>query len=344
MTDHPYKHVPERSLWHKRGTSIDTGLISKNDPIINVGDRVVSAGSCFAANIAPHIERRGFNYLRMEKSPADEAFGYGKFSAAYGHIYTARQLLQLLRRALGTFVPAETAWESPDGFVDPFRPMLRHKASSIRELQALTAQHLRKTRQAFEQADVFIFTLGLTEAWEAVADGSVFPMCPGTKEGTFDPARYRFRNFTVAEVVDDMTQFITELRAINPTVRILLTVSPVPLQATATGEHVLVATTYSKSVLRVAAEQLASVIENVRYFPSYEIITGPHAPMEFFESDRRNVSTFGVDSVMRVFLASCESNGEFDNTEPAAPNAPPQETLSEMVARVECEEGLLGRD
>ena len=36
----------------------------------------------------------------------------------------------------------------------------------------------------------------------------------------------------------------------TPKLRILLTVSPVPLTATAGDDHVLLATTYSKSVLR----------------------------------------------------------------------------------------------
>ena len=54
----------------------------------------------------------------------------------------------------------------------------------------------------------------------------------------------------------------------------ILTVSPVPLVATAAGKHVLVATTYSKSVLRVACEEVCQKAADVMYFPSYEIITG----------------------------------------------------------------------
>ena len=32
---------------------------------------------------------------------------------------------------------------------------------------------------AFRDLDVFVFTLGLTEAWVAKADGAVFPLAPG---------------------------------------------------------------------------------------------------------------------------------------------------------------------
>jgi hypothetical protein len=54
----------------------------------------------------PSLEQAGFTYLRTEAMhPAfadlpEERFGYSRYSAAYGNVYTARQLLQLLKRAL----------------------------------------------------------------------------------------------------------------------------------------------------------------------------------------------------------------------------------------------------
>ena len=46
----------------------------------------------------------------------------------------------------------------------------------------------------------------------------------------------------------------------NPKARLVLTVSPVPLAATASGSHVLPATIYSKSVLRAAAQESVTAI------------------------------------------------------------------------------------
>ena len=54
-----------------------------------------------------------------------------------------------------------------------------------------------------------------------------------------------------------MTSFIDALREVNPGRKAVLTVSPIPLVWGARRDaHVLAATTYSKSVLRVAAEML----------------------------------------------------------------------------------------
>ncbi len=95
-----------------------------------------------------------------------------------------------------------------------------------------------------------------------------------------------------------------ELRAINPDVRMILTVSPVPLIATYENRHVLVSTTYSKSVLRVAAEMIyRNNPEWVEYFPSYEIITGNYNNSNYYERDYRGINSIGVDHAMRCFLA-----------------------------------------
>ena len=89
----------------------------------------------------------------------------------------------------------------------------------------------------------------------------------------------------------------------NPELHILLTVSPVPLVATASGDHVLVATQYSKSVLRAVAGDMARSHAQVDYFPSYEIIAAPPSRATFFEPNMRAIAGDGADLVMRHFFA-----------------------------------------
>jgi hypothetical protein len=284
-----------------------------------------------------------------------ENLGYRGFSAGYGNIYTARLLRQLYERATGAFAPVEDRWHVDGRVIDPFRPGLRHPASSDAEFDLLTAQHLAAVRAAFESATVFVFTLGLTEAWEAAEDGAVYPACPGTIAGTFDPARHRFRTFTVDEVTADLASFIRRVRVANPALRVVLTVSPVPLVATATRSHVLVATTYSKAVLRVAAQQVCDAEPEVTYFPAYEIITGPQADHGFFAEDRRDVTEAGVTAVMTALMANSQlpstgaapQGGEVPKSVglPGSPGSPLSATqeLSRRVADAECDEVLQDR-
>jgi tetratricopeptide (TPR) repeat protein len=363
MSPHPYKSAPKSSFW-SRAVSKDWDpskvvCTDSQNRLIRKGDKVVSAGSCFASNIISYLEQAGLTYLRTEElHPAfqdlePEALGYGNFSAAYGNIYTARQLLQLLKRCCNMLSPAEDRWKIGDEIVDPLRPGLRYRARSDREFELLTAQHLRKTYTAFELADVFIFTLGLTEAWVSRLDGTVFPVCPGTIAGCFDPRRHEFKNFSVAEIIADLNEFVNLLQTIKPTARIILTVSPVPLVATATDNHVLSATVYSKAVLRVAAEEVSRSNPTVSYFPAFEIISGPQAPYEFFEQDRRTVNQAGVDAVMSAMLAHCEV-GYLAEAETGCPAISKTEQalhyggikgddaakISRMIIEAECEEAM----
>ena len=347
---HPYRTQPARAFW-SRTVSKDfraADTFASRSPLLRSGDLVTSAGSCFASNMVPFLEQNGFRYVRTETPhracPEFEAdnFGYSNFSASYGHIYTSRQLAQLISRCTGKFIPVEDRWITANSVLDPFRPGLRFPARSEIEFEALRRQHFAKTLEAFRTADVFVFTLGLTEAWTSRADGAVFPACPGTIGGVFDPERHILHNFTVAEVVLDLNIAIESLRAINPTLRFILTVSPVPLVATATNGHVLTASIYSKSVLRVAAEEIACTVKEVTYFPSYEIITGPQAPYEFYEPDRRNVSQAGIQEVMAAFIANCEKNDPSNSPAPA-PAADYSRILSSLVVDAECEELMSDR-
>lgn len=313
MAKTPYSDQPEHAFWSRAMARVAPEEV---DPVTDVpftigkSDRIVTAGSCFAEHIARHLTAAGFNALVTEPAHpiADAAtarrFNYGIFTARYGNIYVARQLLQLLRRAYGRFQPVEDRWPGEgEALIDPYRPRIQPDGfACAAEFEAERDKHFAAVRAAFEMLHVFVFTLGLTEAWVSRADGAVFPLCPGVAGGSFDPERHVFHNFTVDEIVADLTAFIAELRAVNPGARVLFTVSPVSLAATATDAHVLSATTLSKSILRVACHQLATSHENVGYFPSYEVIVGPHHRGRYMAPDLRSVTEEGVAHAMRLFF------------------------------------------
>jgi hypothetical protein len=310
--DHPYKTLPAHCFWKRSVVDIPADDV---DPVVSakfrigLSDHVATAGSCFAQHISRHLAGSGFNYLVTESAhplvaPWASKYQYGVFTARYGNIYTSRQLHQLIERAYGLFSPGEDAWPIGNGrYVDPFRPQIQPGGfSSLEELHADRKQHLAAVRRAIKHLDVLVFTLGLTEGWICRADGAALPLCPGVAGGSFDEKRYTFVNLSVTNVVEELVAAIQLLRANNPSARVILTVSPVPLIATMEDRSVLVSTTYSKSVLRVAAEEVAARYDFVAYFPSYEIVTGGFAKGRYFADDLRSVTEAGVAHVMRLFM------------------------------------------
>ena len=70
-------------------------------------------------------------------------------------------------------------------------------------------------------------------------------------------------NFRVTQVLGDIREAFDFVRDRNPRIRFLITVSPVPLVATAEDRHVLVSTVYSKSVLRAVCGELEAQYDDV---------------------------------------------------------------------------------
>jgi hypothetical protein len=308
----PYRGLPKQNFWRAAAAVNDYSRLvpqGKGTAIITDKTKVASAGSCFAQHIARELKRNGFTYLDTEPGPAwldhdsRASLGYGLYSARFGNVYTATQLEQLMDRAYGHFVPDEIAWQDGGAWYDPFRPTAQPGGFASREelLQDRNV-HLAAVRTLFETLDTFVFTLGLTEAWRSAKDGAVFPTCPGCDVGDFDPERFEFVNFGLHEVGASLDRFLARLAAVNSNAQVILTVSPIPLAATYTKRHVVEATTYSKSVLRVVAEEARIRHNKVHYFASYEIVTGA-GRSDYLEEDQRNASPKAVSHVMRAFFS-----------------------------------------
>jgi len=270
----------------------------------------VTAGSCFAQHFAQQLIARGGKVLIGEQRhpliPAESEHGYGVFSARYGNIYTVRQLLEMLEQAFGIRTTIYDTAQRKDGrWVDMLRPRAVPMGFSSREHACADRDyHLYAVRQLFKDMDVFVFTLGLTETWVNIDHNYCYPVVPGAIAGDFSPQSHVFKNLSFTESVDDLRKVIEIIAAINSTVRILFTVSPVGLVATAEPRSVIVSTSASKSILRAAVDEVTRGQEGVDYFPSYEIITSPYSEGRFWAEGLRDVTESGVATVMQIFFNS----------------------------------------
>lgn len=343
----PYRDLPDHQFWRRSISAVEAHLV---DPVVaprfrlDPGERIVTAGSCFAQHISRRLVEIGHAFHVTE--PGDHLAedqrrgrGYGVFSARFGNVYTTAQLRQLFDKCLGRRTPPETYWVRPDGrLVDPWRQQIDPEGfATIDELREDRVRHLAAVARMMREADVFIFTLGLTEAWRSRVDGSVYSAAPGVVAGGFDPGCHEFVNFDVDEVKADLFAALETLRGVNPQVRVILTVSPVPLVATYEPRSVLVSTTYSKAVLRVAAEAAVRRYFWADYFPSYEIITGSYAGGLYYEDDHREVNRRGVAHAMRCFVANFVEGA----AKKSAPGRSAPEAFVPTASAIVCDEAVL---
>jgi hypothetical protein len=289
------------------GRSLYTELpISRKIPLIEKTTRIVSAGSCFATEIAHALQKSGYNYLIKEKNKGKpgsyELLDAGELpnsSAAWGIIFNSPSLRQLVEKAFEVRALPKILWTQQHNgrlvYLDPFRENIAFE--SIEAFEANVPDHLRAAREAFLEMDVFIITFGLNEIWYFKADGSVFSRSPWR----IAPSLVSHRTLSPQENIDDLVRMAEILRAHNPSVRIICSVSPVPLHATFRGdhEHVVAANAHSKAVLRVAAEEFERRCRGVYYFPSFEMVTtSTERP---WDPDQRHVSQAAVAGVMTLF-------------------------------------------
>lgn len=358
FSPHPYRLATTAAFWQSAVVTPERPHVSPtaiNPFPLEKSDRIVSAGSCSASAFVKHIKKVGLHYVITEKLPAEsQKFGYATYSASYGNVYNPCQMLQLCQRAYGERKPDVDRWTTGSGeIIDPFRPGYPFPSLSHDEFDLLQAQHFKAIRNAFDNASCFLFTPSITEAWTDAVDGSIYPACPGTVAGQYDISRHCLTNFTTNELVEDFGHLITYLRSKNSDLKFVLTVCPVPMVATATDRHVLVANTYSKSSLRVAAGAAAEGFPGVSYFPAYEIATSPKGKGNYYKENLRSISDMAISDIMKAFdknYLTSESNypstsnkQRMGKTTGSSINTKLEsiEQISSIIASAECEEEMM---
>ncbi|WP_132253523.1 GSCFA domain-containing protein [Methylobacterium segetis] len=352
MALNPYSDLPAERFWRKAVAGVAPFAVDprpRTDFAISRDDRVATGGSCFAQRVAQALRAAGFNYYVTEAAPDGvgpaeaEARQFGLFTARYGNLYLSRQFPQLFDRAFGLFEPELKAWQREDGrFVDPFRPTVEPAGfESPEAVIAAREGHFAAVRRMFETLDVFVITLGLTEGFRCRSDGAALPLAPGVAGGTFDRDHYEFVNVTAGEVAADLRGLLDRLWSVNPSARVIVTVSPVPIIATYLPQHVMIANNYSKSVLRAGAGEACAIADpRLVYFPSYDLVASNVNAGRYYDEDQRSINDAGVRHVMRCFLSTFAP----DQARPAvARSAADSAAEFEGTAGVICDEEQIER-
>lgn len=255
-------------------------------------DFIFTVGSCFARNIERQLEVNGFDFAaRYFPLQHEESDFRGLDVGGVLNKYVVFSILNELRWALDCKTP----------YSDDFYVQLRggkwwdpHLNNTISPSSRERVKHRRKLTEDYFRmvagSDVFIMTLGLAEAWYDTKTGLYANGTPPATVRLTEPTRFEFH-------VLDYSQILSALEGIHdllsefgkPSVKVLVTVSPVALKSTFSGEDSMVANTYSKSVQRAAVAAYVANHANVAYFPSYESVILSERSLAW-ESDQLHAS------------------------------------------------------
>lgn len=266
---------------------------------IEATDTIFAIGSCFARNVEKALEGAGLRVLSRE-------FELGEIGASiedaanFFNKYSIHSVLNEVRWALEreTFPGRAILYEiGPDRFVDAQLGMARLDFDADTIL-AFRHRYL-DAMAAVAEADVVILTLGYVETWFDRKLGLYLNVVPPMQAVRAEPDRFEFRVLSYHDVLEGLEELhALLLRHRRKPLRMLVTVSPVPLLATFRDMDVLVANAYSKSVQRAALDEFLIGREGVDYFPSYEFVILSNPAVAWSRGDYRHVSADVINRIM----------------------------------------------
>ena len=264
---------------------------------LRLADRIVTIGSCFAEVMG---SRLADHKLAVQNNPLGTLFNPLSISKLFALALTGNPAV-----AGGPASPTKSGQAVPDaaGYVErdglwfhyDFHSSLWGRSKE--ELAGLIQVRLREVGEELRKADWLLLTLGSAVVYEQKETREIVANChkmPGTL----------FTNYLceIDPVRRELTRLLTLLQAENPSLRIILTVSPV--------RHIrdgLVLNSASKALLRVLCGELPVAFPNVYYFPAYELVQDDLRDYRFYEADLIHPNAQAHDYVFAKFVESAFS-------------------------------------
>ena len=266
---------------------------------LSATDRFFCIGSCFVRNIELELIYRDIPVLSKRISCPKEEFGHRPTGMVTK--YTTASMLNELKWVLDPPPPQDVLVETNGGWIDfqlhTVVPVCLERA--VERRRYLTEDYFARLRET----DVLIITLGYVETWIDTATGFYLNMAPSPIEVRKHPGRFELERTDAAVNLKHLIEIREVLRKLAPECQIVITVSPVPMNATFSGEDVLVANTYSKATLRTAAQAFADAFSDVEYFPSYELVMLSRRETAF-KNDWIHVTDDCLERVIDTFVSS----------------------------------------
>jgi hypothetical protein len=237
-------------------------------------------GSCFAENIGNYLKALCFPIV---VNPSGILYNPISIANNLNDLLTGKKFThEDLFFANGLF--NSFSHHSRFSCSDPERTLDQMNVSSSEASEVLNSCH-----------HLFI-TFGTAWVFSHKTKGLVVSNCHKCPSSMFD--RYRL---SVKQIIDKWIPLIEQLKANNPDLQIIFTVSPIRHMKDGAHENQL-----SKSILLLAIEEMVLHfgIGVVSYFPSYEIVLDELRDYRFYAPDMTHPSEVAVEFIREKFISA----------------------------------------
>lgn len=251
--------------------------VPKSKHPIRYEQKILSLGSCFSDNVANHLQMGGLNVLA------------NPFGTLYNPLsmHTAIQRLQDWEH---WFTEADLF-----EYNGLFQSELHHGSFSHEDAKYALSQmneELRKGRGQLNHCSWLLLTFGSSRAYWSKRTERIVANCHKRPASDFERI-----DLSLEEMFQPWKALLAELLEKNPTLRVLVTVSPI--------RHLgdgLVANTQSKAKLLLFCHMLEEQFEAVSYFPSYEIMMDELRDYRYYADDLKHPSSLAVAIICQRFV------------------------------------------
>lgn len=244
---------------------------------IKIEAPILSMGSCFAQIIGDQLSKYKF---RISANP-------------FGIIYNPISIFQLLEYACLKKYPENDGYLQNQGI-----HLNYYFHSDISDLDPSTlrekiTQKINETHHFLNKTEWLLMTFGTAYVYQLRESKNIVANCHKMPAQFFEK-----RLLTESEIVEGFDRTYQLLKAINPDLKLILTVSPV--------RHIrdeLVQNTISKSLLRLAVDKICKKTEEADYFPSFEMMIDDLRDYRFYGPDLIHPNELAKNYIWEKFMS-----------------------------------------
>lgn len=210
----------------------------------------------------------------------------------FGTVYNPISIHKQLQYALNDHPPEPEGYLENKGIHAHFDFHSRWSEFNRDTLNELLIRQIHSTHNQLTSADALVITYGTGLVYHRSDNGSLVANCHKQPLQRFSKSL-----LSVEAIIDSFRECHRQLTALNPNVKIIVTVSPV--------RHVkdtLELNSVSKATLRVVCHQLASEFSNVVYFPAFEIMMDDLRDYRFYKDDLIHPTELAEQYIWEEFI------------------------------------------
>lgn len=244
---------------------------------IQYQDGIFCLGSCFVAEIGDRLKQAKFQTLI---NPFGTQFHPLAMENVLSRVYTRSYYTE---KEIYNYQGLFFSWDHSHLFSRP----------KLKQVLDLVNESIEDANDFLTRTSVFVFTLGT--AWAYFLNGGFsVSNCHKVPQKNFNKLL-----LSEKEVFDALRNMVLMVKDVKPNAKIIFTVSPVRHVRDGYRENHV-----SKGVLHRALHVLLREYQDVKYFPSYEIVLDELRDYRFYDKDLVHLNELGVDYIWDKFKST----------------------------------------